>query len=176
MTTLPPLSPVARNSPDWLNSTVEMTSAESGFEQNKHLQVTSMLQTRQFINSMDVTSHRQHSGSHTVKECIYIMKNLTYEHKIQWSIIIYGGSKKCMNFTGFKTMSDHIAFILDRTGTLFQQNLPQNRFSCLKIKIIHILFKIKKHLDTQYWLHCGVFLFRLQNFLTTSGHGINQFL
>ena len=27
MTTLPPLSPVARNSPSWLNSTVEMMSA-----------------------------------------------------------------------------------------------------------------------------------------------------
>ena len=33
MTTLPPLSPVARNSPSWLNSTVEMMSATTNTDE-----------------------------------------------------------------------------------------------------------------------------------------------
>ena len=42
MTTRPPLSPVARSSPEWLNSTVEMMSA-ANTNTNTHTQVLPLL-------------------------------------------------------------------------------------------------------------------------------------
>lgn len=64
MTTLPPLSPVANNSPEWLNSTVEIISAAKEQKQSPEINYSCKYSMVKKAAIIDKTIH---FISHTLK-------------------------------------------------------------------------------------------------------------